>query len=172
MGFSCALHAPGALQGAHSCGAICSFMAFESQTSHFPPPLYHCKPRGTSITSLSVAPSCVDFAFLAIRKPWLADSSVTAAERLIPSDPLPMAICHLPILNSPVFRGDSKTSLYPSTVSQLCLMPASCLTLGLGCPPCPQGGAGLSAMLSSACKSSMLGCECASGSDPKLFLEE
>lgn len=52
LGFSRALHASAALQGVHSHGAICSFMAFESQTSYFPPPALplQAKLRGTHVT--------------------------------------------------------------------------------------------------------------------------
>lgn len=62
----------------------------------------------------------------------MASSLVTAAVQLIPSGPLPMAISYLPILNSTVYRGDLNISLYLSTMSQLCLMPTSCLAVRLG----------------------------------------
>lgn len=57
LGFSKALHTSAALQGARSRGAICSFVAFESQTSYFPPPALplQAKLGGTS----SIAPSCL-----------------------------------------------------------------------------------------------------------------
>lgn len=59
-------------------------------------------------------------AFPEVSKPRLADGAVAALGWPSPHDPLPPAICHLPVLHSQGFRGDPKVDLHPSAVSQAC----------------------------------------------------
>lgn len=130
----------------HSHGAICSLTASELQTSYSSPPALplQAKLRGTPI---SLSELCSFLPFLEIHKPSLAavltHGSVSAAVPLIPSDPLPIAICHLPVLklNCLVFRSGSdikacNSAVCPSRAQSLWL-PSS----GAGMPSCPQEGA-------------------------------
>lgn len=90
----------------------------QSALSHkqpFPSPCSAPYPRH----SLSLAPALFPVsAFPEVPKPRLADGAVAAAGWPSPRDPLPPAICHLPVLHSQGFRGDSKIGLYPSAVCQ------------------------------------------------------
>lgn len=57
-------------------------------------------------------------AFPEVSKPCLTDGAVAAVGWQSPHDPLPPAICHLPVSHSQGFRGDPEIDLYPSAVSQ------------------------------------------------------
>lgn len=93
---------------------------------------------------LSLSEPCSLFpalAFPEVSKPRLADGAVAAAGWPSPRDPLPPAICHLPVLHSQGFRGDPKIDLYPGAVSQA--------RPGAGEALCP-GRSSVGAVLSSA----------------------
>lgn len=98
---------PAALRGVHPCRVICS----ESPAATSLP----CSAPLPAPRSAALSPV---LAFPEVPKPRLADGAVAAVGWPSPRDPLPPAICHLPVLHCQGFRGDPKMDLYPSAVSQ------------------------------------------------------